>query len=546
MEKPIPMFDRKKAVAAGVWLLASWSACAQIVITNVETVNVTPSGFSVAAAVSPALPSATNVAVSVFSDPGGKTNLAGQVGIELYPLNTGDPTATNSYQGFLSRAILRQDSIALGLIYARVSSCGPNTTYYYQIAVKDTNGQSAVWPASGPLPSATTALENSFVLQAQQMLITLSGGSEPGSIITLSTSNTPSVLAAVVGDGAAPNQIFFNVNDLIAASGDTNYTPVGSHLFTAQVLGPSSSGLTETYDLIFTNTFSVGVASDLSLGALPATISLGTGVMQAGSAASVPISLNSQSALVSLSFTLSFATNLFTAISVQATSPALNAASLTVVSSDTIQLSFTAATGTNLLGNQQIAQLNFTAASNQPSAVVSISPLAPQGSNASPGVLTAFSTVPGSAIIIGPRPVLDMQLVGGSRDLVLYGIPGLSYQIQSSTNLAQPGDWLDFLTVAMTNQTQVFSNVDPTSVATFFRAYVLNADPPILRASPSGSNRSLLAFGLAGTNYTLQVSSNLSATVAWHPLLNYTLTNSFQTLTNLGVSSPAFYRIKKQ
>jgi hypothetical protein len=38
------------------------------------------------------------------------------------------------------------------------------------------------------------------------------------------------------------------------------------------------------------------------------------------------------------------------------------------------------------------------------------------------------------------------------------------------------------------------------------------------------TNRSLVAFGLAGTNYTLQTSSSLSATVAWRPLLSYTLT----------------------
>ncbi len=44
----------------------------------------------------------------------------------------------------------------------------------------------------------------------------------------------------------------------------------------------------------------------------------------------------------------------------------------------------------------------------------------------------------------------------------------------------------------------------------------------------------------------LQASSNLSATVAWHPLLSYTLTNAFQFFTNLGSTSPAFYRIKKQ
>ena len=124
--------------APALWLalaalfLGARPAGAQILLTNVQAVNVTPSGFSLVGAVSPPIASATNLAVSVFADPGGATNLAGQVGVQFYPLNSGNPTATNSYDLLLNLAALRQDSIALGLIYARVSDCAPGTTYYYR------------------------------------------------------------------------------------------------------------------------------------------------------------------------------------------------------------------------------------------------------------------------------------------------------------------------------------------------------------------------------------------------------------------------------
>ncbi len=536
----------KKALAAAAVLLGAVSAAAQVVITNVAVVNVTPAGFSVVASVSPALASTSNVTVSVFADPGGASSLAGQVGVEYYPLNSGDPTATNAYGTLLSLAALRQDSMNLGLIYARVSSCAPGTTYYYQITVTETNGQSAAWPPGGPLPSATTAQENSFVVQSQQLLVTLNDASPPGSILTLSTSNSASVLAAVVGDGAGANQAFFNLNDLIAASGGTNYAPLGAQLFSASVLGASSPGLTQTYDLIFSNTFAVGQTGDVTLGTLSPTISLGTGVMLAGGSGSVPITLDAQSALVGLAFNVVIPTNLFTSISVQATSPALNAASLEVLLPDLLRLSFAAASGQNLLGSQQIALLNLTAASNQPTVVLPLSLLKPLGTNADASVSNLFTLQAGSAIILGPQPLLQMQLVAGSRNLVLYGIPGQSYQIQESANLAQAGGWSNYLLVPMTNLTQVFANLDPAPAALFFRAYVLNADPPLLQGALSGGNFSLLAYGLSGRNYTLQSSSNLSATVAWHPLLSYTLTNTFQFFTNLGPTSPAFYRIKKQ
>ncbi|HZM05875.1 MAG TPA: hypothetical protein VFC44_22975, partial [Candidatus Saccharimonadales bacterium] len=477
--------------------------------------------------------------------PTGGGSLAGHVGVEYYPLNSGDPTAANSYQGLLSKAALRQDSMGLGLIYARVLYCAPNTTYYYQITVTNTNGQSVVWPPSGPLPAAATAVENSFVLQSQQLLVTLNDANPPGAIVTLSATNSSSVIAAVVGDGAGTNQAFFNVNDLIAATGGTNYSPVGSQLLTAQVLGSSSPGLTQTYTLIFSNTFSVGQPGTVSLGTLFSTISMGTAAMLTGASASVPISLDSQGTLIGLSFVLNIPTNLFTALSVQPTTPAVGAASLTVLSSNSVQLSFTAATGLNLQGSQQIAQLNLTAAANQSSAFVPLWPQSPQGTNVNTAIPNAFGVQPGRAVIIGPQPLLDMQLVAGSRDLVLYGIPGNSYQIQSANNLSLPNNWSNFLALPMTNLTQVIPNLSSIPTAAYFRAYVLNADPPILQAS-TGASRSLLAFGMTGTNYTLQTTTNLSGTILWSPVLNYKLTNSFQFFTNVGAGSPAFYRIMKQ
>src|SRR5580698_699650 len=144
---------------------AARPATAQILLTNVSTANVTPSSFSIVGAVSKSV-SFTNITISVFADAGGVNNLTGQVGVELYPLNTGDPSSTNAYLTLLSKAALSQDSMALGLVYARVCYCVPNTTYYYRVSVSSTNGQT-VWPASGPLPAVTTAQGNSFVLDSQ-------------------------------------------------------------------------------------------------------------------------------------------------------------------------------------------------------------------------------------------------------------------------------------------------------------------------------------------------------------------------------------------
>jgi len=527
-------------------LFLAWFASAQDIITNVAVVNVTPGSFSVVAAFSP--PSlASNATISVFSGPSGGGSLTGQVGIQYYPLNSGDPTATNSYSRLLSKGALRQDSMALGVFYANVSYCAPNTKYYFSISATDTNGQTVAWPPSGPLALATTAGQNSFVLQSQQLLVTLNDSDPPGSIIMVSNTNTSSVLAAIVGDGAPTNQAFFNLNDLLDPSGSTNYSPTGSQEFTATLLG-ISGGLSQTYNLIIPTNFSVGAGSQVSIGVLAVSVGMGSDVLLAGTSGSVPITLTSQSKLVNLSFVLNLPTNDFSALSVQATTPLLSSAVLNVLGSNSVQLSFAVEAGANLEGSQQIANLNFTTQSNDSSAFVQLWPRSPQGTNADASIAGSISTSPGRLVIIGPQPLLDTQLEGTERNLVLYGIPGNSYQIQTSPNIGNPADWTDFMHLPMTNLMQVIPNLDPTPAAEFFRAYRFTMTQGMLDAGLApGHSQLLTLYGAPGTNYTLEVSSNLSATIAWYPLLSYTLTNSFQYFTNVGSTNPAtFYRIQKQ
>jgi phosphodiesterase/alkaline phosphatase D-like protein len=153
--------------------------------------------------------------------------------------------------------------------------------------------------------------------------------------------------------------------------------------------------------------------------------------------------------------------------------------------------------------------------------------------------------------VTAPPPLAAGTLVaslsaGGVRNLTLYGATGRSYQIQSSTNLANPNAWTNLALVPMTGSTYVISNLNHALAAIFYRAFDYSADPPVLQVFPSNPGPALLAFGLAGTNYQLQSSTNISSAAFWQPWTNYTLTNSFQFFTNLGGANPViFYRIKK-
>ena len=605
---------------AGLFLGAC-GAAAQIVISNVAAVNVTAAGFSVVATVSPPVGPGVTASLSVFADAGGVTNLAGQVGVEYYPLHTGNPALTNSYDRLLDLAALRQQTMGLGLLNIRVSDCAPGTTYYYQLQVSSTNGQTALWPASGPLPPVTTAQETSFVLQSEQLVITLDAASPAGAIITLANTNTPSILAAVVGDGAATNQAFFNVTDLIAAAGGTNFLPVGTQEFIASVLGPLARGQSQTYSVVFPTNFVIGspVAGVLGAGP-PVILGFGSNVVQAGGMGVIPIQLTAPVSLTNVQFTLNLPVNDFTTFFIDDNSSLVGSTLFRFLSPSNLQLGFTAAPGQAFLGSQQIAQLSFLTVPGQSSSFVRLAPQSLQGINADGSSPSGFLVSAGRLVIVGPQPLLDSTLdSNGVRNLVLYGLPGDSYQIQSATVLPGSNAWTDVVRVPMTNLAAVVSGLDSTPPAIFYRALqfyaappildpqavppganeslvlygtpgqayevdysadfglswnllsriplatsfqfipglgptnqgvlyrpaILNADPPVLEAY-AAQNRSLLAYGLSGTNYVLQFKTNISGTVAWYPRLSYTLTNSFLWITNLGTdAADAFYRIKR-
>jgi len=530
-------------------LLASLvnSAVGQVTISNVTVVNVTPTSFSVVWSESSATLAPVTPAIAVFADSAGVTNLAGQVGLEYFPLNSGATNATNAYQQRLSQSSLRQESQSLGLAEVRVSGLSPSTTYYFQVQASDTNGAQASLPVSGPFPTVTTAQENGFVVQSLQLVINFPPSNPAGSIILLTNALSPSVLAGVIGDGAGSNQVYFSLSDILAASGNTNLVPVGDVVFTANVLGNTEGTAPQSYDLVFTTNFSVGAGNQFAVGQFLG-LSLGSTAVQAGTSGSLPLGLFSALGVTNITFNLTLPTNAFSALAVQTVSPQAGGSTLQLVSSNLISVSIAAPTGQTLQGAQTLAQLNFTVASNQPSAFVPVNALSVQVANYDGSAPTNVAVQTSQLVIVGQQPLLQTSIgAGGARSLSLYGIPWNSYVLQFATNLSAPIHWMDYVRVPMTNIVQLISGLNAQPPAVFYRAYQLNANPPVLDLGGGSTGPfAVTAYGLTGTNYVLQYATNLSGTVAWHPLVNYTLTNSFRVLGNIGnTNTGMFFRIAK-
>ncbi|MHB8519120.1 MAG: hypothetical protein ACYDH9_00045 [Limisphaerales bacterium] len=533
------------AALAG-WLL--WTSVHQVgaaTITNVTPVNVTPTSFSILWRTIDSAP-----AVSVYADAGGGTNLAGQLGIEAFPLHTGNPDLAAGYARRQSQIALRQKTQSLGLMLVRVTGCQPGTTYYYRLTSTPSGSSPIVYPASGPLPGVTTERENTFVVNAQQLIIDVPGVDTGGQLVTLSHPNASHPLAAVVGDGVGTNQVFFNVNDLFVLAGGGNFTPLGTQDFTAEVLGPGQSDTTNRFTLVFGTAFTVAQATNTTLGTEFLALTIGSTVMQTGQTSSVPVICNSGVGVSNLTFVLDVPLGHLTNLLLQALAPEIDPASATVTpqAGTTSLLRLAARSGQTILGAKQLAQLTFTAIPSQPSAFVPLKLLSITAAKPDASLVANLSGQSGRAVVIGAAALLEANRdLDGARSLMLYGKPSSSYAIDYTTNLANPSLWTRWYRIPLPAMSAPIPALDESLNPIFYRAVEFLADPPVLQAMLNpDQTRSLLVYGLPTHQYTVEYATNLSNILAWYPLLDYTLTNSFSYL-NVGATNGAvFYRLHKK
>jgi hypothetical protein len=212
------------------------------------------------------------------------------------------------------------------------------------------------------------------------------------------------------------------------------------------------------------------------------------------------------------------------------------------------QITLQTLAGQTISGIQTISTLGFDAIPGAPSAFLrlGISGLSAKRSDGT--ALSRVLSTDGQVTLVNVRPLLVAQLAAdGTRDLTLLGTPGLSYQLQYSSNLASAGNWKDWLRVPMTNSSKVIKAFDANTPSIFYRAYEFEADPPILDATLTGTRVGMLTlYGRSGITYQLQYRTNLVGIAPWSTSQTHTPTNSFYFLNNLSVTNPViFYRILK-
>ncbi len=257
-------------------------------------------------------------------------------------------------------------------------------------------------------------------------------------------------------------------------------------------------------------------------------LQLGSSIVFSGSTSSVPVNLFASAGVTNLSFTLDFPTNRLGNWAINPSNSAVEVAKAKNLNATQTVFTVSAKPGQVFSGSSLLASLAFGASAGSSAfAPLSLEALLATKANDVP-VAAAFAGR-GRVIILGPEPLLEAQWTNSARNLLLYGLPGNSYQIQSSTVLDGKANWFNLLRVPLTNVMADLSNLNQSADVLFYRAYSFNASPPIIDVSPAlgdGIYR-FVFFGMREANYEIQFATNLAPANHWYSLSNYTLSNSF-------------------
>ncbi len=222
-----------------------------------------------------------------------------------------------------------------------------------------------------------------------------------------------------------------------------------------------------------------------------AQTALGTTVIQEGQDGCVPLSVDSNESITNVEITLTWPLGTFTNLALSSTASNLCTATLQSLSPTQAIARLSTCPGKSFTPTQsvEIAELCFTATPGHPSAFVPIRVASTVVWTVAGLQLTNRTAPSGTIVVVSTNPLLELAKTSEQgRQLFLYANPGHFYQIDSSTNLADPAAWQLACRVPMTGPALALCCVDLSGPTKFFRAHQLGLgptnEPPIVDAGP--------------------------------------------------------------
>jgi hypothetical protein len=309
----------------------------------------------------------------------------------------------------------------------------------------------------------------------------LSVGLDAVSVVALPTNSPPLVISSS-NRFVEANQGVIVTNYAYSANGPISFTlasnaPAGASITTNGVFkwaptceqGSTTNLITvwvtdsSTPPLSNSMTFSVIVGSCVE-------VSVASSVVQAGQSACLPLNLVATVGLTNLSFTVAYPSGFLTNWNVSPGNSVIASATANTVDASHTQFTFGVRQGQVLQGASDIASICFDTLPGTSAFV----PLAVAGivatvSNNSP--VTNLIDQGGRVVLISSKSLLELSPgTNSSRTLTLYGNPGVSYDLLSTTNLIQSSPWSMVESVTLTNLFQVINLGKATNQMQFFKA----------------------------------------------------------------------------
>jgi hypothetical protein len=364
-----------------------------------------------------------------------------------------NPNFTATISGYVNGEDSSDLSGALALTTSAQATSMPGD--YSIVPSGLSSGNYSINYTSGTLTITTTnqapalaAIADAVVLPGQLLTFPVHASDPNGDATSLSLD--PGAPAGAIVTNLVGTNIVFRWRPTRAQASSTN-------VITVRVTDNGGPSMTTT------RTFTVVVLDYLE-------ISLASTNLQSGQTVAVPITLASSEGVTNLDFNITWPNSYLANAALSGISPAVGSASLQD-NGTSLAISFQAAPGQVLQGTQEIAQLSFTAITNEYSAFVSlpfatVSAMKPDGSS-----YTNYITSSARIAVIEGQPLLWASLSSNSaRELTLYGRLGVSYELQYSTSLALPNVWYLAWSYVQTNGAMTI-NVDSGNPNIFYRIF---------------------------------------------------------------------------
>ena len=199
-------------------------------------------------------------------------------------------------------------------------------------------------------------------------------------------------------------------------------------------------------------------------------VAVGSTVVLAGTSGGVPVTFSTLAPVTNVQVAVDFPQNLLTNWSVQGQPPLTGTAF--VSNSSRLYVTFSPASGQSITNTQQLGQVIFASASNQPSAFLPLLVASATAPMRDGTTYTPYKTAQnGEVVVLNNNSLLrTFRGTNGAEYLTLYGLSETNYTIESATNLSPPVAWEPAFMLTPADFVVISSGLTTTNPATFYRA----------------------------------------------------------------------------